>query len=132
MNNRTFRLNIGNEYSNPGELKCGVPQGSILGPLIFLIYVNDMPQSIKILTYKHSIIVIFVCWYLIIYSRVVSKVNFILIRTFIAFWTMCYKCIKKINCGESMSLGISPETFYELWLPIDITFIKFHWILHIL
>ena len=39
-------MNIGNEYSNPGELKCGVLQGSILGPLIFLIYVNDLPRSV--------------------------------------------------------------------------------------
>ena len=46
LNNRTFRVNIENEYSTPGELKCGVPQGSILCPLIFLIYVNDMPQSV--------------------------------------------------------------------------------------
>ena len=46
LENRTFQVNIENDYSNLGKLNCGVPQGSILGPLIFLIYVNDMPQSV--------------------------------------------------------------------------------------
>jgi len=43
---RYFSVNIDNVYSEKQILSCGVPQGSILGPLIFLIYINDMAQAI--------------------------------------------------------------------------------------
>ena len=47
LSNRLFRVNLGNCYSDPSNITCGVPQVYILGPLLFLIYVNYMPHAVK-------------------------------------------------------------------------------------
>ena len=47
LTHRSFIVNTGNEYSSPGKLSCGVPQGSIFGPLLFFVYVNDMPKAVN-------------------------------------------------------------------------------------
>jgi len=50
---RTQIVNVNHVDSDPLNVPCGVPQGSILGPLLFLCYVNDMASSVdcKLLLY---------------------------------------------------------------------------------
>ena len=47
LTNRKQVVHVNNTYSDQQSIVCGVPQGSTSGPLLFSIYINDLPNASK-------------------------------------------------------------------------------------
>ena len=50
-----FRVKCNNNFSSPHTCLCGVPQGSVLGPLLFVMYTTPLSTLISILSLNHHI-----------------------------------------------------------------------------
>ena len=46
LNDRTQKTKVNGSISEKIEITYGVPQGSILGPLLFLVYINDLHEAV--------------------------------------------------------------------------------------
>ena len=62
LENRTIQVSLLGELSEVKEANCGVPQGAILSPILFLVYLADMPdlQDVKVAAFANDL-----CFYTI-------------------------------------------------------------------
>ena len=101
LKDRYFVVNVAVSTSGKASLNCGVPPGYILGPLIFLMHVNDMTQTRKcdLYLYADDSCLVYTC-------RDVHAIEDILNKTFNSLCDWFVENKVSIHFGEDKTKAI--------------------------
>ena len=100
--------NAGRSSLEEALITCGVPQDSILGPLFFLIYSNDLPQALS--ETASNLYADDTCIYY--EHKNIQKVQTVLNKEFIPMWMVHYNklfILEKIKQNQFFLLGVKPQ-----------------------
>jgi hypothetical protein len=108
---RVQRVVLGEHYSEWVQVSSGVPQGSVLGPLLFLLYVNDIPERLS------STVRLFAADDAKIYRSIKTEVDYLALQqdmTRVCEW--CHEWQMKLNLSKCKVMTIKPGPADRLYL----------------
>ena len=98
-----------NSYYSPSNLICGVPQGSILGPLLFLLYMNYLPHAVvsDLLLYAGDTCIVFL-------HKNVTEIKKQLLRDFSSLCDWFVEGFLSVHFGQDKTKSILFGTNHKL------------------
>ena len=104
-----------NNLSDQHHLSCGVPQGSTLGPLLFLLYINDLPSSVSCSNTRMYADDTSISVAALSSKDIESKLNSDLDK--IKIWLEANRLSLNVSKSEFMLVGSSPRLFSLIKTP---------------
>ncbi|GFX92689.1 RNA-directed DNA polymerase from mobile element jockey [Trichonephila clavipes] len=99
LNSREFRVRVENCLSSPRPVKSGIPEGSLLGPRLFNLYINDIPKADNVHLAMYADDTAIISQHTYNFKIIERLQNYI---TRLQLWLVAWKI--KVNASKSASL----------------------------